>query len=134
MSVIVAGRIMLPQRCPEHILIAKTCEWYLTWQNELFRYDWKPWDREITLHYLGDRKERSEGNMIMEEWSERCNFADFEDGGREPWTKNVGASTRWKSQGNRFFPGSYRKKCSPSESLILSQLYQCQTSNQRTVR
>lgn len=35
----------------------------------------------------GARKGEKEEDVTMEEWLDRCNFAGFEDGGREPWMK-----------------------------------------------
>lgn len=69
--------------------------------------------------------------MIMEEWSERCNIADFESEGKEPGTKKCAwpLAKLEKNKETDFFPGSSRKKCISASNLILAQWYKYQKSD-----
>lgn len=55
----------------------------------------------------------------MEEWSEMCNIADFENGEREPWTRNAGSPQKMEKEGN-LFSTEPQEECNPPIAFILA--------------
>lgn len=83
-----------------------------------------PWNREIILDYpvepsvIASVLESGQGKQKWSEWyivgKTQLVFADFENGGREPWAKEYKWPLEAAKGKEQILPRAYRKECSPA--------------------